>query len=193
MSSFKAHETAVVETEDIGEGTRIWHFAHIRDGAKIGKGCNIGKSVYVDMGAVIGDNVKVQNFVSVYRGVVIGDDVFLGPSVTFTNDLYPRAFIWEEEQVAPTHVGKGASIGANSTIVCGNNIGEYAMVGAGSVVTRDVPPFALVYGGPAEIKGWVCYCGKKLDEILDKAGGRTRYKCSSCGKAVEVVDEWTKE
>src|SRR5512146_2209193 len=127
--SYYAHPTAVVESEDIGEGTRIWHFAHVRQGSKIGKNCNVGKSVYVDTEAVIGDNVKIQNFVSVYKGVVIEDDVFVGPSATFSNDLYPRAFIWDEGHVVPTLVRRGASIGANSTVICGVTIGEYAMVG----------------------------------------------------------------
>ena len=159
---YYAHPTAVVESEDIGEGTKIWHFVHVREGSRIGRNCNIGKSVYIDTQAEIGDNVKIQNFVSVYKGVKIEDDVFVGPAVTFTNDLYPRSFSWDEEHVVPTRIYKGASLGANSTIVCGVTVGAYAMIGAGSVVARDVPPYALVLGNPAEIKGWVCQCGRRL-------------------------------
>lgn len=184
--SYYAHPTAVVESEDIGEGTRIWHFAHVRQGSKIGKNCNVGKSVYVDTEAVIGDNVKIQNFVSVYKGVVIEDDVFVGPSATFTNDLYPRAFIWDEEHVVPTLVRRGASIGANSTVICGVTIGEYAMVGAGSVVSRNVPPFALVLGNPAEVRNWICYCGCRLENVLKESETVTIYRCNACGREVEI-------
>ncbi|HWQ20288.1 MAG TPA: acyltransferase [Methanotrichaceae archaeon] len=186
--SYVSHPSAVIESTDIGDGTHIWHFAHVRQGSRIGRNCNIGKSVYIDAGAEVGDNVKIQNFVSVYKGVQIGDDVFIGPSATFTNDLHPRAFIWSDEDVVTTRVGKGASIGANSTIVCGVTIGEYSMVGAGSVVTRDVPPFCLVYGNPAEPNGWVCYCGRKLEKLLP-AKGKAVYRCDNCGKEVEIAGE----
>ena len=184
-----AHPTAVVENDaDIGEGTKIWHFSHIREKAKIGKNCNIGKGVYIDTDVVIGDNVKVQNFVSIYKGVKIEDNVFIGPSVTFTNDLYPRAFIWNKEKIMPTLVKKGASIGANSTILCGITIGEYAMIGAGSVVTKNVPPFALVYGNPARLKGYVCYCGKKLEKWCKIAdtGEKLIFECFSCGTKIKL-------
>lgn len=181
------HPTAIVESDTIGEGTKIWHFAHVRENAKIGKNCNMGKSVYIDTGAEIGNNVKIQNFVSVYNGVKIEDDVFVGPSVTFTNDLHPRAFIWNEQKIVQTIVRRGASIGANSTIICGTTIGEYAMVGAGSVVTKDVAPFSMVCGNPAVQKGFVCYCGKKLEGAASAAS----YKCS-CGKTVEIKKEWLK-
>ncbi len=188
------HPTAIVENEvHIGEGTKIWHFAHIREKAKIGSNCNIGKGVYIDTDVKIGNNVKVQNFVSIYRGVKIEDDAFIGPSVTFTNDLYPRAYIWNEKKIIPTIVKKGASIGANSTIICGVTIGEYAMVGAGSVVTKDVPPFGLVYGNPARLKGYVCYCGKKLEEwskIVDN-GKNLIFECFSCGKEI-IIDKTMK-
>ena len=190
MKYFK-HPTAIVETEEIGEGTKIWHFVHVREMARIGKNCNIGKGVYVDKEVEIGDNVKIQNFVSVYKGVKIEDDVFIGPSVTFTNDLYPRAFIWNEERVVPTIVKKGATIGANSTIVCGVSIGEYAMVGAGSVVTRDVPPFGLVCGNPAKLRGFVCYCGRKLKDIVKEDSEKVIYRCE-CDKLVEIKKEWLK-
>lgn len=188
--NYYAHPTAIVESQDIGEGTRIWHFVHVREGSRIGGGCNIGKSVYIDTEAEIGDNVKVQNFVSVYKGVKIDDDVFVGPSVTFTNDLYPRAFSWDEEHVISTRICKGASLGANSTIVCGVTVGAYAMIGAGSVVTRDVPPYALVLGNPAELKGWVCQCGRKLGDIADDGADKILYKCGNCGKVIEVEKKW---
>jgi len=185
MGYFK-HPTAVVESDDIGEGTKIWHFAHVRERAKIGKNCVIGKSVYIDEDVEIGDRVKVQNFVSVYKGVRIENDVLVGPSVTFTNDLYPRAFSWDADKITMTVVKEGASIGANSTIVCGVTISEYAMIGAGSVVTKDVPPFGLVYGNPAELKGFVCYCGRKLSRIVREEGEKRVYKCE-CGKEVETT------
>ena len=182
---FYAHPTTIVESDEIGEETKIWHFVHVRGGARIGKNCNIGKSVYIDINVVIGNNVKIQNFVSIYQGVTIEDDVFIGPSVTFTNDFQPRAFIWDEEKVVPTLVKRGASIGASSTVICGITIGEYAMVGTGSVVTKDIPPFGLVYGNPARLRGYVCYCGKKLEEVVRKAGEKVVYRCS-CGKLVQV-------
>lgn len=154
------HELAVVEDGAvIGDRTRIWHHAHIRTGSKIGADCNLGKNVYVDSGAVIGDRVKIQNNVSVFDGVHIGDDVFVGPSATFTNDRVPRAFnaAWE---ITETWVERGTSIGANATIVCGHRLGEYSMVGAGAVVTRDLAAHELVVGTPARRLGWVCRCGQ---------------------------------
>lgn len=184
MNYYK-HPTAIVESDMIGEGSKIWHFVHIREKSVVGNNCNIGKSVYVDIGVEVGDNVKVQNFVSIYKGVKIKDDVFVGPSVVFTNDLYPRAFTWEEEKIVPTVVEKGASIGANSTIICGVTIGEYAMVGAGSVVTKDVPPFGLVFGNPARLKGFVCYCGKRLNRTFESKGEKVIYECE-CGKKVGI-------
>lgn len=186
---FYKHPTAIVETDKIGEGTKIWHFVHIRENAKIGKNCNIGKCVYIDKDVEIGNNVKIQNFATIYKGVKIEDDVFIGPSVTFTNDLYPRAFIWSEDKIIPTLVKRGASIGANATIVCGVTIGEYAMIGAGSVVTRDVPPFGLVYGNPAKLKGFVCYCGKKLENVVEENDEKIVYRCS-CGETVEIRKEF---
>ncbi len=186
--NFYKHGTAIVESNDIGEGTKIWHFVHIRDRSRIGKGCNIGKSVYIDMDVVIGDRVKIQNFVSVYKGVEIQDDVFVGPSVTFTNDLYPRADRWNEEDIISTLVQKGASIGANSTIICGIKIGSYAMIGAGSVVTKDVPAFGLVIGNPAILKGYVCYCGRKLEKGIKVDDKKTVYTCENCGKKVEITE-----
>ncbi|ABL78296.1 acyltransferase [Thermofilum pendens] len=181
-----AHPTAVVEEgAEIGEGTRIWHFAHVRSGARIGRNCNIGKDVYVDQGAVIGNNVKIQNGVSVYRGVVIEDNVFVGPYAVFTNDKYPRAFSTDWE-VVPTVVKEGASIGANATIVCGVTIGRYAMVAAGSVVTRDVPDHALVAGNPARIVGFVCYCGRPLKRLVGERDGNVVLQCDHCGREVSI-------
>lgn len=182
------HPSAVVEDGVvIGDGTRIWHFVHVRKGARIGRNCNIGKDVYIDVDVVIGDNVKIQNFATIYRGVTVEDDVFIGPHVTFTNDMYPRSFS-VDWQVIPTVVKKGASIGANATVVCGVTIGEYAMVGAGSVVTKDVPPFGLVYGNPARLKGFVCYCGRpfKEEDLVEETSGFVKYKCGFCGKEVSI-------
>ena len=159
-SDWSAHDTAVVEDgATIGAGTRIWHHAHVRAGATLGAGCNLGKNTYVDAGAVIGDGCKIQNNVSVYQGVTLGDEVFVGPSAVFTNDRFPRAAT-EDFEVVPTSVGRGASIGANATIVCGHSIGEWATVGAGAVVARDVAPHELVVGNPCRRIGWVCTCGR---------------------------------
>lgn len=193
QKKFFAHTTAIVEEGAIvGEGTRIWHFVHVRKGAKVGKNCNIGKDVYIDVDVEIGNNVKIQNGVSVYKGVKIEDDVFLGPHMTFTNDLYPRSFNqnWE---IVKTLVKKGASIGANATIVCGVTIGEYAMVGAGSVVTKSVPDFGLVYGNPAKLKGFVCYCGRKLASIVKQDESYITFKCSYCGKEVKIQRKYYEE
>lgn len=166
------HETAEVsDGAKIGKESRIWNLAQIREEAEIGEGCIISKNVYIDKGVRIGNYVKIQNNVNVYHGVTIEDDVFLGPSMTFTNDMFPRAFC-EDWEVSETRVRKGASIGANAVIVCGNEVGEYAMVGAGSVVTKDVPDFALVAGNPAEQLGWVCKCGRRLNDS---------YVCETCG------------
>ncbi|NAT10303.1 N-acetyltransferase [ANME-1 cluster archaeon AG-394-G06] len=179
------HPTAIVESGEIGEGTKIWHFVHVREKAKIGKNCIIGKDAYIDTEVVIGDNVKIQNFVSLYRGVKIEDDVFVGPGVTFTNDLYPRAFIWSDDKICYTMVKRGASIGAHAIIICGVTIGEYAMIGAGSVVTKDVVPFGLVYGNPARLAGFVCSCGRKLSRIIREDDEKLVYGCK-CGKEVET-------
>jgi len=182
------HPTAVIEEDvEVGEGTRIWHFAHVRRGARIGRNCNVGKGVFIDAGVKIGNNVKIQNFVSVYRGVTVEDDVFLGPHATLTNDLYPRSFN-ESWEVVPTIIKKGASVGANATIVAGVTIGEYAMVGAGAVVTKDVPPHALVYGNPARIRGFVCFCGRPLkpEDIVEIREDVVVFKCRYCGKEVRI-------
>lgn len=162
MSYFKHESSYVDEGAEVGDGTKIWHFCHIMSGAKIGKNCSLGQNVNVGGSAVIGDGVKIQNNVSVYDGVTVEDGVFLGPSMTFTNVVNPRAFVERKDEYRRTLLRKGCSVGANATIVCGVTIGEYAMVGAGSVVTRDVPPYALVYGNPARIHGKVDEAGNKI-------------------------------
>ena len=154
------HESAYVEDAEIGEGTKIWHFVHVRKGAKIGKNCNIGKGVYIDTKVEIGNNCKIQNFATLYQGLKVGNNVFIGPHACFTNDVYPRAEFWDEERLEKTLVKDGASIGANSTIIAGVTIGKYAMVGAGAVVTKDVPDYKLVLGNPAKIAGEVDKQGK---------------------------------
>jgi UDP-2-acetamido-3-amino-2,3-dideoxy-glucuronate N-acetyltransferase len=158
-----AHETAVIDEGcKIGKGTKIWHFSHIMAGSDIGEGCNIGQNVVVSPGVKLGKNVKVQNNVSIYTGVICDDDVFLGPSMVFTNIINPRSKIIRRDSYQTTIVEKGSTIGANSTIICGNIIGRYAFVGAGSVVTKDVKPYALVIGNPARQTGWMSEYGHKL-------------------------------
>lgn len=163
MESYFSHESAIIHPDaSIGEGTKIWHFSHIMANCKIGKGCNIGQNVVVSPDVALGDNVKVQNNVSIYSGVICEDDVFLGPSMVFTNVINPRSHVVRRGQYAKTIVRKGASIGANATIVCGHEIGEYAFIGAGAVVTKEVLPYALVLGNPARQVGWMSKFGHKL-------------------------------
>ncbi len=162
-SLFFVHPTAVIDPNCvIGEGTKIWHFSHIMSGATLGKQCNIGQNVVISPSVVLGNNVKVQNNVSIYTGVTCGNDVFLGPSCVFTNVINPRSAVNRKSEYALTHVGNGASIGANATIVCGHDIGEYAFIGAGAVVTKSVPDFALLVGNPAKQIGWMSKYGCKL-------------------------------
>ena len=165
---------------EIGEGTKIWHFSHIMKGCKIGKNCNIGQNVVVSPDVILGDGCKVQNNVSVYTGVICEEGVFLGPSCVFTNVINPRAFIERKHEFRTTLLRRGASIGANATIICGHTVGTYAMVGAGSVVTKDVPDYACVYGCPAEIKGWVCQCGEQIRFSSGRAA------CAVCGKTYQM-------
>lgn len=161
--SYFSHETAIIDPEcKIGSGTKIWHFSHIMSGCTLGENCNIGQNVVISPGVILGKNVRVQNNVSIYTGVTCDEDVFLGPSMVFTNITNPRSAINRKSEFARTHVGKGASIGANATIVCGHDIGEYAFVGAGAVVTKTVKPFALVIGNPARQSGWMSEYGHKL-------------------------------
>jgi UDP-2-acetamido-3-amino-2,3-dideoxy-glucuronate N-acetyltransferase len=159
-----AHETAVIDAGcKIGNGTKIWHFTHIMPNCEIGENCNIGQNVVVSPEVILGNNVKIQNNVSLYTGVICEDDVFLGPSMVFTNIINPRSAIIRKDQYVKTIVKKGASIGANATIVCGHNIGEYAFIGAGAVVTKEVPAYALVVGNPAKQIGWISEYGHRLD------------------------------
>lgn len=185
-----AHESSYIDSDcEIGEGTRIWHFSHIMKKCKIGKNCNIGQNVVVSPDVILGDGVKIQNNVSVYTGVVCEDDVFLGPSCVFTNVINPRAFIERKSEYRRTTVRKGASVGANATIVCGHDIGRYALVGAGAVVTMDVPDFAMVYGVPAQVRGYVCRCGEQIVLSSGKA------VCPACGRGyrMDETDNTLKE
>lgn len=167
MSDIYIHPSAVVDDgAEIGHGTKVWHFVHVLSGSRIGRNCVLGQNVMVGPRVTIGDGCKLQNNVAVYEGVTLDDDVFCGPSCVFTNVLTPRAFVERKDEFAPTHVGRGATIGANATIVCGVTIGAYAMIGAGAVVTRDVPPFALVVGAPVRRIGWVSRSGDRLDSSL---------------------------
>jgi len=169
-----AHETAVVDQPaSIGEGSRIWHFCHVMAGARIGARCVLGQNVFVAARAVLGDGCKIQNNVSLYDDVELADDVFVAPSAVFTNVINPRAFVERKHEYLPTRVGRGASIGANATVVCGHDIGEYAFVGAGAVVTKNVPAYALVTGVPACLAGWMCRCGVRLPGSL---------VCPACGR-----------
>jgi len=173
------HETAIVEPDVVvGAGTAIWHHCHVRTGATIGEGCVLGKNVFVDAGVHIGRGVKIQNNVSVYRGVHLADEVFVGPSVVFTNDQYPRASSSDWE-VVDTWVRRGASIGANATLVCGVEVGEWGTVAAGSVVTHEVAPHELVAGNPARRLGWVCRCGRVLARTTGELPPTT---CAACGE-----------
>ena len=168
-SAFFAHETAVIDAGcEIGSGTKIWHFSHIMPGCKIGKNCNIGQNVVISSEVILGDNVKVQNNVSIYTGVICEDDVFLGPSMVFTNVINPRSAVNRRGQYSKTLVKMGASIGANATIVCGHDIGRFAFIGAGAVVTKEVPDYALVVGNPAKQVGWMSEFGIKL--VFDLTG-----------------------
>lgn len=162
--NYFAHETAIVDDGcTIGEGTKIWHFSHIMKDCTIGKGCNFGQNVVVSPGVVLGNNVKVQNNVSIYTGVTCDNDVFLGPSMVFTNVINPRSAVNRRDQYAKTHVGEGVSIGANATIVCGHDIGKFAFIGAGAVVTKNVPDYALLVGNPARQMGWMSEYGHRLE------------------------------
>lgn len=174
---YKHPSSFIDEDVIIGEKTQIWHFCHISGGTQIGEKCKIGQNVFIDKNVKIGNNVKIQNNVSVYRGVTLEDHVFCGPSMVFTNVFNPRsAYPRQESEFRQTLVKKGASIGANATIVCGHTVGAWAFVGAGSVVTADIPDYALVYGNPAKVKGWFCECGEKLVFRKDKA------VCQKCRK-----------
>lgn len=182
------HKSSYIdEGAKIGQGTKVWHFSHIQSGAVVGENCIIGQNVNIATGAIVGNGVKVQNNVSIYKGVVVLDDAFLGPSMTFTNVNNPRSFIERKDEFRKTIVGKGASIGANATIVCGNTIGDYAFIGAGSVVTKDVATYALVAGVPAKPIGWICKCGEKLDIPLSIPSlPDTKTICIFCKKSYRL-------
>lgn len=175
MEKYWAHSSSLIGEEAIvGEETRIWQFCNVMNGARIGKHCNVGQGVFVEDGVIIGDNVKIKNNVALYKGLECEDDVFLGPNCVFTNVINPRSFIERKDEFKATKIRRGASIGANATIVCGNEIGEYALVGAGAVVTKNVPNYALVVGNPSKIVGYVCKCGCKLHFRNSKA------ECEEC-------------
>jgi len=183
-----AHSTAVIDHgSEIGTGTKIWHFSHIMEGAKVGERCNFGQNVVISPGVKIGNNVKIQNNVSVYTGVELQDDVFCGPSMVFTNVINPRSHVNRREEYRRTLVKRGASIGANATVVCGTTLGEYCFVAAGAVVTRNVPDYALVMGVPAEQVGWMCYCGTRLPDSPSEAA------CSACGRRYIIANAECRE
>ena len=185
MENFFAHETAVIdEGVEIGDGTRIWHFSHIMTGCRIGTNCNLGQNVVVSPDVILGNNVKVQNNVSIYTGVVCEDDVFLGPSMVFTNVINPRSAVVRRNEYMHTLVEKGATIGANATIVCGNNIGKFAFIGAGAVVIREVKPYALVVGNPSKQIGWMSEYGHRLK--FDSEGMAT---CPESGEEYRLKDD----
>ena len=180
MAYFAHPSSFVDEGAVVGDGTKIWHFSHVMPGARIGQRCNIGQNVVISPDVVIGNNVKIQNNVSVYTGVVLEDDVFCGPSMVFTNVVNPRSHVSRRDEYRPTIVGQGATLGANSTVVCGHNIGRYSFVGAGAVVTRDVPDYALVLGNPARLSGWMCQCGVKIS-ASPKVAPQGQLRCEACG------------
>ena len=180
MPDYFVHESSYVdEGALIGAGTKIWHFCHVMARARIGERCNIGQNVLVAPDVTIGNNVKIQNNVSLYTGVIVEEDAFLGPSMVFTNVINPRSHVNRKDEFKTTLVRKGASIGANATLLCGTTLGRYCFVGAGSVVTHDVPDYALVYGSPARVRGWMCQCGEPLKFVEQK--GVERAVCASCG------------
>jgi UDP-2-acetamido-3-amino-2,3-dideoxy-glucuronate N-acetyltransferase len=184
MTTYFAHETAVIDAGcTIGEGTKIWHFSHVMPNCTIGNNCNIGQNVVVSPEVILGNNVKIQNNVSLYTGVICEDDVFLGPSMVFTNVMNPRSAVNRRDQYAKTIVRKGASIGANATIVCGNDIGQYAFIGAGSVVTKEVPAYALVVGNPARQIGWMSAFGHRLS--FDQHG---KAVCPESGENYALIE-----
>ena len=191
-----SHPTATVDEDaEVGPGTKIWHYSHISSGARIGAGCSFGQNSFVASGVVVGDGVRVQNNVSLYDGVVIEDDVFLGPSCVLTNVINPRSHVSRKDEYRATRLRRGCSIGANATVVCGSEVGRYAFVGAGAVVTRDVPAFAQVVGTPAKQNAWRCQCGEKLLLGVDAVGASVG--CARCGATYRLAAagelEWTNE
>jgi UDP-2-acetamido-3-amino-2,3-dideoxy-glucuronate N-acetyltransferase len=182
QQAYFVHESACIDEPcTIGNGTKIWHFCHLMKEVVIGEHCNFGQNVFVASGCVVGDNVKIQNNVSVYTGVILEDDVFCGPSAVFTNVVNPRSHVARKDDYRRTLVKRGASIGANATVVCGVTLGRYSFIGAGAVVTRDIPDYAMVYGNPARLRGWMCYCGVKLGLGISKDSSETA-DCQACGR-----------
>jgi UDP-2-acetamido-3-amino-2,3-dideoxy-glucuronate N-acetyltransferase len=195
-AEYFVHESSYVDAPcEIGAGTKIWHFSHVMKNCRIGARCNVGQNVVISPDVVIGNNVKIQNNVSVYTGCILEDDVFCGPSMVFTNVMNPRSHVVRRDEYRTTLVRRGASLGANCTVVCGTTIGRYAFIGAGSVVTRDVPDYALIFGNPARLRGWMCACGIKLE--FAKSGGESAAVCPSCGlgyiRRGELVTEARKQ
>lgn len=195
QTGYFAHESAYIDDNvKIGAGTSIWHFSHVMSNSIIGENCNLGQNVVVSPDCILGNNVKIQNNVSVYTGVILEDDVFCGPSMVFTNVINPRSHVNRKNEYKKTTIKKGASIGANATIVCGITLGEYCFIGAGTVVTKNIKPFELVVGNPGTVRGYVCRCGEKLS--LDAAAAsNTETRCTSCdtaymktGSGIKFVD-----
>lgn len=191
MSDFFVHESSYVDEPcEIGENSKVWHFSHVMKDCTIGRDCNIGQNVVISPGCIIGNNVKIQNNVSVYSGVVMEDDVFCGPSMVFTNVINPRSHVSRKDEYKDTLIRQGASIGANATVVCGHTLGRYCFVGAGAVVTRDVPDYAVVYGNPARVKGWVCNCGIML-EFRSPDADTEETVCNACDRHYRRTGEST--
>jgi len=181
-SEYSVHESSYIdEACSIGKGTKIWHFCHIMQGSVIGENCNLGQNVVISPSCVIGNNVKIQNNVSIYTGVILEDDVFCGPSAVFTNVVNPRSHYPRKDEYRRTLVMRGASIGANATVVCGVTLGRYCFIGAGAVVTRDIPDYAMAYGNPARLRGWICYCGVKLN-LGGPSDNIESETCGACGR-----------
>lgn len=182
------HESCYIdEGAQIGDGTNIWHFSHVMSTAKIGKNCSLGQNVFVAAHVTIGNNVKIQNNVSLYKGVIIEDNAFLGPSMVFTNVINPRSHVIRKNEYKTTLVKNGASIGANATIICGVTLGQYCFIGAGAVITKDVPDYALVHGNPARIRGWFCQCGTRLEFINNN--DHEVAKCPACGDQYRKIGQ----
>lgn len=186
--SWWAHDTSIIGKQaKIGEGTKIWQFCNVMDGAVIGRNCNIGQNVFIEKGVILGNGVKVKNNIALYDGIICDDNVFLGPNCVFTNVLNPRSFISRKTEFKKTQIGYGATIGANATIVCGHNIGKFAMVGAGAVVTKSIAPYELVVGNPAKAIGYVCECGERLEKRTN------HYLCRRCGKLYYIDNNTLEE
>ncbi|WP_276663068.1 acyltransferase [Syntrophomonas wolfei] len=183
-TNYFVHETSYIdENVQIQKGTKIWHFCHLMPGSRIGEHCNIGQNVFIGSDVVLGNRVKVQNNVSLYTGVFCEDDVFLGPSMVFTNVINPRAFIERKNEFKTTLIKRGASIGANATIVCGTTIGKFAFIGAGALISTNIPDYALVYGNPGKQRGWVCRCGTKLDIVNNHS------QCRECKREYTLIND----